>query len=123
MRAAIILVSFVFVACGGGSSGPTEAPITMTAAGLSTSAVTIPTGGRVHFFNKDTASHQITSPDPGCADLDTPTLAPGADSLRPTMAGPLSCTFKDALTSSAAFNGSVTVAAPGTISTDGGSGY
>jgi hypothetical protein len=48
-------------------------------------------------------------------------LAPGADSLRPIMTGPLSCTFGDALTSKAVFNGAVTVNAPG--STDGGAGY
>ena len=121
MRIAMILVSFAFVACGGsdGSSGPTEAPINLTSAGLSTSAVTIPSGGRVHFFNKDTANHQISSST--CPDLDTPVLAPGADSLRPLMTGPLSCNFSDALTSAAAFNGSVTVNAPGTPG--GGAGY
>jgi hypothetical protein len=119
MRIALILVSFAFVACGGSSSGPTEAPISMTASGLSTSAVTIPSGGRVHFFNMDSVAHQISSQ--GCVDLDTPMLAPGADSLRPIMTGPLSCTFGDALTSKAVFNGSVTVNAPG--SSDGGAGY
>jgi hypothetical protein len=121
MRLPMILVSFAFFACGGssGGGGPTEAPITMTSAGLSSPAITIPSGGRVHFFNKDTANHQITSQD--CTDLDTPVLAPNTDSLRPTMTGPLSCTFSDAVSGSAAFNGSVMVAAPGTI--DGGSGY
>jgi len=122
MRSALILVSFAFVACGGsssGSSGPTEAPITMTASGLSTAAITIPSGGRVHFFNMDSVSHQITSQ--SCPDLDTPTLTPGMDSLGPLLAGPLSCTFGDALTMSAAFNGSVTVNPPGTAG--GGAGY
>lgn len=120
MRIALILVSFAFVACGGSSSGgPTEAPITMTASGLSSSAVTIPSGGRVHFFNMDTVNHQITSQN--CPLLDTPTLAPGADNLRPLLTGPLSCNFGDALTSSAVFNGSVTVNPPG--APGGGSGY
>jgi len=122
MRIALILVPFAFVACGGGGGGgPTEAPVNLTAAGLSSAAVTIPSGGRIHFFNKDTVNHQITSATAGCSDLDTPTLAPGTDSLRPIMTGPLSCTYGDALTSAAAFNGSVTVNAPGSM--DGGSGY
>jgi hypothetical protein len=112
MRTAMILVSFAFVACGGSdNNSPTEAPINLTSSGLSTSAVTIPTGGRIHFFNKDTVDHQITSST--CPDLDTPRLAPGADSLRPLMTGPLSCTFSDALTSATAFNGAVTVNPPG----------
>jgi hypothetical protein len=120
MRITMILVSFTFVACGGSSSSsPTEAPINLTSSGLSTSSVTIPSGGRVHFFNKDTVDHQISSST--CPDLNTPRLAPGADSLQPLMTGPLSCSFSDALTSAAAFNGSVTVNAPGTPG--GGAGY
>jgi hypothetical protein len=108
---------FAFTACGG-SDSPTEAPIRITAAGLSASAITIPSGGRVHFFNADSVNHQIVSQD--CPALDTPVLAPGGDSLEPLMTGPLSCTFADALNSSAAFDGSVTVNAPGA---GGGAGY
>jgi hypothetical protein len=122
MRIALILVSFAFVACGGsssGSGGPSEAPITMTASGLSTAAITIPSGGRVHFFNMDSVSHQITSQN--CPALDTPTLMPGMDSLGPLLTGPLSCNFGDALTTSAAFNGSITVNPPG--APGGGAGY
>jgi hypothetical protein len=120
MRIAILLVSLAFVACGGSSSnGPTEAPINLMSSGLSSSAVTIPNGGRVHFFNKDTAAHQIAS---SCSDLVTPTLSPGGDSLRPQMTGPQSCTVSDALNPNASsFKGTVTVAAPGTGG--GGSGY
>ncbi len=119
MRIAMILVSFTFVACGGSdNSSPTEAAINLTSSGLSSSAVTIPSGGRLHFFNMDTVNHQITSST--CPDLDTPLLAPGADSLRPLMTGPLSCSFSDALTSAPAFNGSVMVNPPGT---PGGAGY
>ena len=113
MDKCLTFVALAFVACGGssGGGGPTEAPITMTSGGLSTSTVEIPTGGRVHFFNKDTVNHQITSTN--CTDLNTPVLAPNTDSLRPTMTGPLSCTFSDSLTGSAMFNGSVTVAPAG----------
>lgn len=120
MRIAILLVSFAFVACGGSSSSggpPTEAPINLTSSGLSSAAVTIPSGGRIHFFNKDTIDHQIAS---SCSDLASPRLSPGSDSLRPQMTGPQSCTISDALTSAAPFNGTVTVSAPGM---DGGSGY
>jgi hypothetical protein len=118
MRIAVLLGSLAFVACGGSSSSPTEAPINLTSSGLSSPTVTIPSGGRIHFFNKDTVAHQITS---ACADLVTPPLSPGADSLRPQMTGPQSCSYSDAVTSSAAFNGTVIVSAPGTGG--GGSGY
>src|SRR4051812_26566735 len=117
MRRAVFLVLFAFTACGG-SDTPTEAPIRITASGLSAPAITIPSGGRVHFFNADTVNHQIASQD--CPDLDTPVIAPGGDSLQPLMTGPLSCSFADALTSTGAFNGSVTVNAPGA---GGGAGY
>jgi hypothetical protein len=90
---AILLVSFAFVACGGSSSSsgpPTEGAINLTPSGLSSAAVTIPSGGRIHFFNKDTIDHQIAS---SCSDLASPRLSPGGDSLRPQMTGPQSCTI------------------------------
>jgi len=118
MRFAILLGSLAIVACGGSSSSTTEAPINLTASGLSSPTVTIPSGGRIHFFNKDTVAHQITS---SCTALITPTLNPGGDSLCPQMTGPQSCSFSDAVTASALFNGSVIVTAAGTG--DGGSGY
>jgi plastocyanin len=118
MRIVFVLVSLTLVACGGSGGGPTEAPINLTSSGASPNAITIPTGGRVHFFNKDTVDHQVASSN--CPDLVSPRLTPGTDSLRPIMTGPLACTFSDALTSSASFNGTVTVNAPGT---GGGGGY
>ncbi len=113
LAAALLLCA----ACGGGG-GSTEAPIRLTSGGLSSSAITIPSGGRVHFFNMDTANHQIASS--SCPGLATPLLTPGSDSLRPQMTGPLDCSFSDALTSAPIFNGSVTVAAPGTVVGDPG---
>jgi hypothetical protein len=123
MRFALILVASTFVACGGSSSSststPTEAPINLTPSGLSSAAINLPSGGRIHFFNMDTVNHQIAST--ACPDLDTPVLAPGMDSLRPMLAGPLTCSYDDALNASAMnFDGSVTVNAPGQ---GGGAGY
>ncbi len=125
MRFATILVSVSLssVACGGSTSttptSPTEAPINLTASGLSSAVINLPSGGRVHFFNMDTVNHQIAST--SCPDLDTPVLPPGTGSLRPQLTGPLTCSYDDALNASAtAFDGSVTVNAPGQ---GGGAGY
>jgi len=58
-RIAIPLIALAAAACGGsGSSGPTEAPLNITASGIASNtgstSITIPVGGRVHYFNKDT---------------------------------------------------------------------
>jgi hypothetical protein len=128
MRIPVLLVPFALVACGGGGGGgPTEAAINITSSGFASNvgsnAITIPTGGRVHFFNKDSANHQVVSTSTGCSDLDTPLLMPGQDSLRPTMTGPLSCVYQDQNNSS--LTGTVTVNAPsaGGGGGGGGSGY
>lgn len=120
MRIAMLLALLAHVSCGGSSnSGPTEAPINLTSAGASSAALTIPSGGRVHFFNKDTANHQMASP---CGALSSPLLAPGADYLSPTITGPVACAFSDSLNpNNSAFKGTVTVGPPG--ATGGGSGY
>ena len=125
MRIAVFLVPLSLVACGGGSGGgPTEAPVRINSTGIVNPAITIPTGGRVHYFNNDSAAHQVVSTD--CADLDTPVLQAGQDSLRPVMTGPLSCTYHDANNpNNPAFSGTVTVNAPsaGGGGGGGGSGY
>ena|SRR5438132_1657773 len=126
LRKAILLVPLALAACGGDSgSNVTAATINLTASGAAspanTSAITVPSGGRVHFFNKDTTNHQVSS---NCTELSSPQLAPGNDFLSPALAGPKSCTFNDALNpSNNAFSGSVTVSAPGTGGGGGGSGY
>jgi hypothetical protein len=118
MRISVIVVGFAFVACGGGGGGggPTEAPVNITSSGFANPSITIPSGGRVHFFNKDSANHQVSS---SCSDLNTPVIPPGGDSLRPAMTGPLTCNYTDA--SNAALAGTVSVSAPGTGG--GGAGY
>jgi hypothetical protein len=131
-RIVIPLIALTAVAYGGSSSsGPTEAPLNITAAGIASNtgstALSIPVGGRVHYFNKDTAPHTIVAAGTsGCAaDLssDGP-IAPGGNQLRPVMSQTENCTLNDstntALTASVAV-----VAAPagGGGGGGGGSGY
>jgi hypothetical protein len=129
MRIAVIpAILLTFVACGGsGSSGPTEARMNFTNAGLrsATGAVTltIPTGGKVHFFNQDTVNHQASS---NCAELtEAAPLAPGKDEVMPVLNNPTNCSITDSLNpSNQSFNAFVTVAAPAAIGGGGGgSGY
>ncbi len=121
MRFAYLLVPLALVACGGSGGGTNQAPaeIDLTATGATAGGnpsvnIDIPSGGQVHFVNKDTKPHQVTSPE--CAELNTAQLAPNADSgLLTLQGGPKGCTFKDSLDpSNAAFSGNITVSAPGT---------
>jgi hypothetical protein len=116
MRLAYLLVPLALVACGGSGGGGNQAPaeIDLTAAGArtptaSTVNIDLPSGGQVHFFNKDTAPHQISSSN--CAELNTQQLAPNTESPLITVSGgPKGCTFNDALNpSNAAFSGSINV--------------
>ncbi|TMB27747.1 MAG: hypothetical protein E6J62_14740 [Deltaproteobacteria bacterium] len=118
-RIAIPLIALAAAACGGsGSSGPTEAPLNITASGIASNtgstSITIPVGGRVHYFNKDTVAHQITSP---CAELNMATpLAAGGNQLQPVMNTSEGCNLTDS--ANAALTATVSVAAP----TPGGGG-
>jgi hypothetical protein len=121
---AIPLVALAFVACGGSSSsGPTEAVMNITASGISSSAnssnITIPSGGRIHYFNKDTVAHQINSNCPEMAM--TAPLAAGGNQLQPIIGGPQNCSLTD--TANAAAVASVSVSAPSAAGGGGGSGY
>jgi hypothetical protein len=113
------------VACGGSSSsGPTEAPLNITAAGIASntgsSSIAIPSGGRVHYFNKDTVAHQITS---SCPELSTTgPIAAGGNSLQPPMTGPVSCSVNDSVNTAVVANVSVTAPSAGGGG-GGGSGY
>jgi hypothetical protein len=125
-RIAIPLIALAMVACGGSSSsGPTEAVLNISATGIKSpagvSSIAIPTGGRVHYFNKDTVPHQITST---CAELSMAApLAAGGDQLQPVMSTPESCGLNDA-GGNAALVANVTVNAPTAGSGGGGgSGY
>jgi len=126
MRLAVIPgILLVLVACGGSdNSGPTEARMNFTSSGLKSSAgssnITIPTGGRVHYYNTDTVNHQAQS---ACPELNqSAPLAPGADQLMPVLNNPASCSITD--TANAAFQAFVTVSAPPPGGGGGGgSGY
>ena len=120
MRLAYLLVPLALVACGGSGGGGNVAPaeIDLTAAGATaggnpTVNITIPSGGQVHFLNKDTKPHQITSAE--CPELNTAQLAPAADSGLITLGGgPKACTFKDNLDpTNAAYSGNITVSQAG----------
>ncbi|MFL5366602.1 MAG: hypothetical protein ACJ781_14110, partial [Myxococcales bacterium] len=123
----IPVILLAFVACGGSDSGsnPTEARMNFTNSGLKSSAgnvaITVPTGGRVHYYNTDSVNHQAQS---ACPELNQAApLAPGADQLMPVLINPASCTITD--TANPGFQSFVTVAAPppGGSGGGGGSGY
>jgi hypothetical protein len=123
MRAMLLVVPFAFLfACGGGTSNQAPAEVDLNASGASTPTsgavnISVPSGGQIHFVNKDTANHQIASSN--CAELNTTTIAPAATvAITIVSSGP--CTFHDALNPAVAgFNGTITVTAPGTP----GNGY
>ena len=129
-RVAIPLISLAFFACGGSdSSGPTEARMNFSPAGLKSATgsttITIPTGGKVHFFNTDSAPHQAQSST--CAELNTGVLAPNSDQLVGPLNNPASCSVVDGTNpSNGTFQAFVTVAAApagGGGGGGGGSGY
>jgi hypothetical protein len=128
MRLAVIPgILLTLVACGGSdSSGPTEARMNFSSSGLKSSSgnstITIPTGGRVHYFNTDTVPHQAQS---ACPELnEAAPLAAGANELMPVLNAPTNCQIND--TANAAVAAFVTVSSPpagGGGAGGGGSGY
>jgi plastocyanin len=78
MRKVIVLTALLLtaVACDDGTEptpNPTDATITITAAGVSPASVTINAGGRITFINNDSVAHQPSS-DPHPAHTDCPGL-------------------------------------------------
>ena len=61
---------------GGGGGGTVSATITITAAGVSPSSVTVAPGQRVTFVNNDTRPHDMSS-DPHPAHTDCPAVSVG----------------------------------------------
>lgn len=119
MRLAYLLVPLALVACGGSGGGSNQAPaeIDLTATGATVAGnpsvnITMPSGGQVHFLNKDTKPHKIESSN--CAELNTAQLAPNQDSGLITVTTQTSCTFNDALNpTNGAYTGNITVLPPG----------
>lgn len=69
---------------------------TLVSATQNQNTVTIPPGGRVHYFNTDQSNHhQAVSPGAGCEALNSKDLAPGEDDLRPAMVTDANCTVSD----------------------------
>lgn len=104
---------------GGGGSGAcslgTSATVTIGATGVSPKAVCVVPGSTVTFANADAVAHTL-APDAatGCALLAVGPIAPGA-SAPVTFPAALFCAYHDAANPSAtAFQGSVSVATPGT---------
>ena len=123
-RVVIPLIVLAAAACGGSdsNSGPTEAVLNITSAGIQSNtgatSIAIPSGGRVHYFNKDSVAYQTTSQ---CPELNmTAPLAAGANQLQPVMGGPKSCGLNDSVNT--ALVASVSVSAPGTGGGGGGGG-
>lgn len=131
MRLAVIPgILLAFVACGGSdSSSPTEAPLNITANGIASSkgssSIAIPTGGRVHYFNKDVVPHQIVATGTsGCTVLASDGAIPAnGDQLRPVMSSAENCSIADSANSAVAAFVNVTAPAPGGGGGGGGSGY
>ena len=119
MRFSILAVMLLcLLGCGGsGPSGPVQ--IELTSAGLNPASIRAPSAGQVHFVNHDAADHQIAST--ACPELASPKLAHNGEFTATLGVGPKPCSFSDSLNPSAtAFQGTVTVGAPGGTS---GSGY
>src|SRR5687768_8074033 len=116
---AVILVAALAAGCGGGGDddgggGPPTGPdpggggnppvatttITITAAGVSPSRITVPPGSRVTFINSDSRSHEMTSdphPDHGdCPPIDqVGFLTPGQSKQTGNLTVTRTCGYHD----------------------------
>ena len=108
MHKAILVFPFALAACGGSPSSFGPAMVTLRAAGVNPSTLSVIAGAQLQFTNEDTVEHQIASSD--CSELNSSALAAGARFTATMGAGPKRCTFSDALMpGDAAFQGTVTV--------------
>ena len=120
MRKALVVLSLLLatVSCGDDetdpSPNPTDATITITAAGINPSSVTINSGGRITFINNDTVQHQPSSnPHPvhtDCPGLNMNVINPNQQATSAALTTPRSCGFHDHLNDTvASLRGTVTV--------------
>ena len=116
MRAAAVLIALL-AACGGGGGSGTGTPtgpftVNLTATGVIPQIFQALSQASLRFTNQDTKNHQITSSN--CAEIATPLLTPGAAATVDLGPGPKVCNFSDSQNpSAAAFQGTVSVLAPG----------
>jgi hypothetical protein len=108
MRKAILLFPLALVACGGYPSSSAPAMVSLRAAGVNPSTISVVAGAQLQFTNEDTVNHQVASND--CSELSSPILAAGASFTATIGAGPKTCAFSDPLMAGdTAFQGIVTV--------------
>src|SRR5262245_52818383 len=121
MRKALALTALLFacVSCGDDETSPTpnptDATITITAAGVNPKSVTINAGGRITWVNNDTVQHQPSS-NPHPQHTDCPGLSvngplnPGQSAQTAALTTVRTCGFHDHLAdSNTNFQGTVTV--------------
>jgi plastocyanin len=120
MRKALVVLSLLLatVSCGDDttepSTNPTDATITITAAGVTPQNVSINSGGRITWINNDTVQHQPSSdPHPvhtDCPGLNMNVLNPGQSATSAALTTRRSCGFHDHLNDTvASLRGTVTV--------------
>ncbi len=108
MRKAILLFPLALAACGGSPSSSGPAMVSLRAAGINPSMISVMAGAQLQFTNEDAVDHQVASND--CSELSSPILAAGASFTATMGAGPRACAFSDALMpGKTAFQGTVTV--------------
>ena len=121
MRKAFVLLSLLVatVSCGDDetdpSPNPTDATITITAAGVNPPNVTINSGGRITWINSDTAVHQPSSdPHPlhgDCQGLNMNPIGAGQSATSQPLTTRRTCGFHDHMNdnTNASMRGTVTV--------------
>jgi plastocyanin len=121
MRKAIVITSLLLatVSCGDDetnpSPNPTDATITITAAGVNPPNVTINSGGRITWVNNDSQVHQPSSdPHPlhtDCTALNMNPISPGGTATSNALTTRRTCGFHDHMNdnTNASMRGSVTV--------------
>jgi len=108
MHKAILLFPLALAACGGPPSSSGPAMVSLRAAGVNPSTISVLAGAQLEFINEDAVNHQVASND--CSELSSPILAAGASFTATMGAGPKTCAFSDALMpGETAFQGTVTV--------------
>src|ERR1700730_3076370 len=108
MRNEIRLFPLSLTACGVPPSSSGPAMVSLRAAGVNPSTISVMAGAQLQFTNEDAVDHQVASND--CSELSSPILAAGASFTATMGAGPKTCAFSDALMpGKTAFQGTVTV--------------